>query len=880
MDASTRARTVDEAALAARAAVNNGAYELALGFYDEAVTMLTRDAARDADADADADARDDGARRRAVMCANASACSFALGKYDDALRRAEASIASDGTYAKAHARRAEAFEATREYARARESLRTCRELLEGEGRAGERMLAELDEMVMDLDKAEAAGAQAARVGLQMKMSAARLARPSFASDDARVARTARRVTFEPTLDIDCDTDEDSPPVKRVTTKPMLVDLGALAVEKAMEMHRAGAADGDESFGHKRCKMCGNVCHVKMTSCSSCCFPLVAPDSYEPATLPRVGEDAGLYETDSSDEEDVDCGRSSLGDDVIDDASDENDPWWVRHFTRAALEPPRYAKGCDPALRCSYDALKVPVGTDELAVRAAYREAVSVSHPDAGGSSKELKTIHRAYDAIALDFWRHDEGASRLRSYAENEDIFVVLDVYRNCEAEHTLKRLFSRAKYPERVFVGVCWQYKCKTPPPDSLGARIDRLHLSVNMLTEEITTEAGKIKDGTQQEKYLKQMRRYQLKALREQDEKEKRCHSRKTLDVQFREHVREVHVPWDASEGPCYAKHLAMRKWGGEKYVLHIDAMTCVDEGWDETLIAELGRCGSDKSVLTAAPLEYSLKRQDVLEEETLTKKYETFVYGTVKERVPGVNSHEAIDPSRAPAITCAREFGESMCHMYARQLVEVPISPAPTLFVNSLFSFARAEAFVRDAPPDAHAPFLHLGEELGATARLWSRGWELFAPTRLPLLHCYSHVKRAMWMEDQRSGTLLYAERRFRIGNESEYDQREFLNLTSRRRVLQLVCAPDENSATSSDEPIEFTKMYGVGEERTMEAFYEHVGIDFKTRDISVKAKHGGFVAGKFQSNSSLLPSMWRGSQGNYFGGVGPSEFARWT
>lgn len=853
-------------------------YALARALFDDADGTMASDGGMDGDEGAVA-------RARATARANASACALALGETEDALRRAEAAIAVDGTYAKAHARRAAALRAKREYARARESLRVCGELLAREG--SEALMADLHAMVMEIDQEEAAGAQAARVGMQMQMGAATQTKPSFRA--AETTRETRRVTFDPKLDIDCDEEDDIPraPSKRALAKPMLMELGVLAVEKVMEMPQRVGAEPKEEVKYKRCRMCGNVCHVKLSACSSCCLPLVAPESYEPATLPRVGDDAGTYESDSSDEEEEENATPTRGEAVESEPTYcEGDPWWVKHFTRQALESPKHAIGRDMALQSSYDALDLPLSADELAVRKAYHDAVARTHPDAGGSTKELRSIHRAYDAISQDFWRHEEGAERLRENctggrfveADNENIFVVLDVYRNHEAEHTLKRLFSEAARPERVFVGVTWQYKTTTPPPDELGARIDRLHVHVHLMTSDIMEEAAKIKDGEEQEKYLKKMRRWQLKAQREHDAEEKRCHSRKVLDAKFREHVREVQIPWDASEGPSYAKHLAMRKWGGEKYVLHIDAMTRVDKGWDETLISELARCGDAKAVLTAAPLAYDLERQKVLEEETFRVRYENDVYGTMQKALPPVVSSDPVDPSRAPAITCAREFGDSLCYMYAQQLAEAPQSPEPTLFLNTAFAFARAEAFVRDAPPDPHAPFLQLGEEMSATVRLWTRGWNLFTPSRVPLLHCYSTFRRAAWTEDRRNGKLLYADKRFRIGNESEFEQREFLNLLSRRRVMQLVGAPDENSATLNEEPVEFTRTYGVGDERSIDAFAQHVGIDFKSRTIHAKAKSGGAPThAAFNANAASLPRIWRGKS-VFAGGAGTKEYVR--
>jgi len=55
------------------------------------------------------------------------------------------------------------------------------------------------------------------------------------------------------------------------------------------------------------------------------------------------------------------------------------------------------------------ALRLPAGSGEDAIRAAYRRRLLVKHPDAGGTPKELAAVHAAYDALSADAWRHDEG---------------------------------------------------------------------------------------------------------------------------------------------------------------------------------------------------------------------------------------------------------------------------------------------------------------------------------------------------------------------------------------------------------------------------------------------------------------------------------------
>jgi hypothetical protein len=127
----------------------------------------------------------------------------------------------------------------------------------------------------------------------------------------------------------------------------------------------------------------------------------------------------------------------------------------------------------------------------------------------------------------------------------------------------------------------------------------------------------------------------------------------------------------------------------------------------------------------------------------------------------------------------------------------------------------------------------------------------------------------------MEDQRSGKMLYADRRFSIGHESDAEQREFLNLISRRRILQLIGAADESSETSRDEPVKFTNTYGLGSERSIDMFIDHIGVDFKAREFSTRAMNGGYD-GAFVATSKSLPTMWRG-ESTAFIWTSPSERA---
>ena len=172
-------------------------------------------------------------------------------------------------------------------------------------------------------------------------------------------------------------------------RPRLDTEGFSAVRNIGAQLRDGAVPCDEpAHTHKRCRMCGNVCHARMTSCSSCCLPFVDRGSWEPATMPRPGGDA-YSETDSdTNSDDVDS-EEDVNEEVIDPAAPAVDaasvmerrrrerragaadksrqtggpvtsndnpaddattqPWWRDWFGDDRLAPPTHPLGANPVL---------------------------------------------------------------------------------------------------------------------------------------------------------------------------------------------------------------------------------------------------------------------------------------------------------------------------------------------------------------------------------------------------------------------------------------------------------------------------------------------------------------------------------------------------
>jgi predicted 2-oxoglutarate/Fe(II)-dependent dioxygenase YbiX/peroxiredoxin len=124
-------------------------------------------------------------------------------------------------------------------------------------------------------------------------------------------------------------------------------------------------------------------------------------------------------------------------------------------------------------------------------------------------------------------------------------IFINIASYRDPECQWTVKDLFEKANNPDRIFVGICWQFD----------------------------------------------------------EAEDAHCFEVSTRPDQVRIHP----VDWRDAEGVCWARLMTQKLWDGEEYTLMIDSHMRFVPGWDDLLIAELAKCASAKPVLSCSPASY---------------------------------------------------------------------------------------------------------------------------------------------------------------------------------------------------------------------------------------------------------------------------------
>lgn len=126
-------------------------------------------------------------------------------------------------------------------------------------------------------------------------------------------------------------------------------------------------------------------------------------------------------------------------------------------------------------------------------------------------------------------------------------IFVSIASYRDPDCQNTVVDLFEKAAHPERIFVGICWQF---VPGDDD-------------------------------------------------------DCF---TIPAPRPQQVRTVEHHASASRGACWARSEVQQLYRNEDYYLQVDSHMRFVPGWDEKLIEMLAQCPSDKPVLSTYPLKFT--------------------------------------------------------------------------------------------------------------------------------------------------------------------------------------------------------------------------------------------------------------------------------
>lgn len=239
---------------------------------------------------------------------------------------------------------------------------------------------------------------------------------------------------------------------------------------------------------------------------------------------------------------------------------------------------------------------------------------------------------------------------------------------------------------------------------------------------------------------------------------------------DFKWHSNVRILRIPHTEAKGPTYARAMCASLYRGESWFLGIDSHTKWAEGWDATLLDMIKQCDSKKPVLSQYPPAWDDTSNDADGVPVLCK----------------VNFNEA----GAPAL------GATIRKLAAPQRI-------PYVAGGFMFGPGSIATEVKFDPTLDH---LWIPEEFLLSARLYTHGYDVFAPTKSVAYHYYERQGAPRWHGD--NPTWHAAEQ------------------NTLKKVLRLL---------EGHNP-EYT--YGMGTQRSLREYYRFAGIDWQQKKMIPK------------------------------------------
>ena len=185
----------------------------------------------------------------------------------------------------------------------------------------------------------------------------------------------------------------------------------------------------------------------------------------------------------------------------------------------------------------------------------------------------------------------------------------------------------------------------------------------------------------------------------------------------------------------GPCYARYLAQTLHRGEDYVLQIDSHMRFRQNWDEYLINQLNKCPK-LAVLTTYPPGYELPHGPGVNSETRATVLVPWKFGE--------DDGMLRQKSRLLRHGYQQNAGNCFSGNYHGNLTtaskENINDNIPCLLYAAGFNFFHS--FLLDLCPYDHKLHgLFFGEEISMAVRLYTHGYNLFAPPQTVCYHLWA-------------------------------------------------------------------------------------------------------------------------------------------
>jgi len=267
--------------------------------------------------------------------------------------------------------------------------------------------------------------------------------------------------------------------------------------------------------------------------------------------------------------------------------------------------------------------------------------------------------------------------------------------------------------------------------------------------------------------------------------------CPNKNEEFCKYKDHVRITRVHSDDSKGPAVARGYAEELYEGEEFTLQVDAHCTFVHHWDSKFIDEFFEVQNEYAVFSTYPkAERDLDRQ--------------------------VTSCPVICNSMIQSTGMLRNDRANEMPLKGKQY----LSP----FWAAGLSFSRGHR-ITNVPNDKYMDFLFDGEESDIAMRLFTHGYDVYAPRGSYVYHYYTSPQqnkkkkiKKFWDEGDwnfKNSVVERARRRF------------FLKIGDTKKI--------EKYIDINDVSLEEITKFGIGTQRTVQQWLDFAGINFAMKSV---------------------------------------------
>jgi hypothetical protein len=241
----------------------------------------------------------------------------------------------------------------------------------------------------------------------------------------------------------------------------------------------------------------------------------------------------------------------------------------------------------------------------------------------------------------------------------------------------------------------------------------------------------------------------------------------------------ITKMH-PRDA-KGAGFARHKAMELYNNEDYYLQIDSHTVFELGWDDMCIQEFKKAQeiskNKKIILSYFPPPFYVESNKQISFPTKDK------------------DHPAYPTKQIPFLDKRSNWTAKRIEFKNKDR----LNPEESYTVLAGFIFTSG-AIVKEIPYDQEISFF--GEEICFAVRAWTRGWDIYSPSKTIVYHFYSRANYSKIWKDRNLRRMSWKE----------------IESFSKEKQKKVLCGIEQG-------------IFGVGNSRSIKEYEEITGYNFK-------------------------------------------------